>query len=113
MNRLELGMRHSNPDERGAVSGIVKERLQLPQSDRHFVGRRRNKFGLVQAATYGTNPVLMSSQISGIQVKTSSMAQEFGVDFANQPHGNRKFVQAFQAVIHRFNIISASSASCG
>lgn len=72
MNRLELGMRHSNPDERGAVSGIVKERLQLPQSDRHFVGRR-NKFGLVQAATYGTNPVLTSSQISGIQVKTSSM----------------------------------------
>lgn len=114
MNRLELGMRHSNPDERGAVSGIMEKRLQLPQSDGCFIGRRRNKFGLVQSATFRSDSVLPSPQFARSQVRSTRTLQKFGVDFSNQPRGNWKLAQAFQAVIHRFNAIQRFiGISCG
>ena len=83
----------------------MKELLKLGQLLSDLVWWWWNERSVRESGSRRADPVLGSSDLTGSKVRASDALKQFAVDFANQTHGNRQFLQPFESEVHRAHII--------
>ena len=88
MDRLELYVRETRPDQRRKIAVLVQPPFQCAERDRHLLWRRGHEAGVARPAS--PDPILRAADFTGLHILASYTRHQDAVRLAQEADAERK-----------------------